>query len=409
MHICAPIFERQGKRLRVEVPFRMEAEELRETEYRLWYEVPVEYGDYIDANRLDFAVVALLILAMRFEENIHASGQVSPRLMFGLRDYQHVFSSWSPYLSSVEVTCDDRVAVGPHQQPGATGSFFSGGVDSFYSLWSHHPQNESIKAYQTSHVIYIEGFDSFLERPAAYEQSLETYGEVMDELGVALVPVRTNLKRFIHAGLWRPAFGTFLVSTVHLFSHLFDQFYVPSSNTYSDFHAVPEGANPLTDHLLSTESTEIIHDGATVSRREKVEALAEWPMTYDHLYVCFVREGRDMMNCCQCEKCLRTMIALELTGKLERYSTFPEPLTRKRLRRWRMPNYHISKYWAKGMLEYAKAEGRGELSNDLRWVIWNHEIRNSQLGKLCRKLLVEPLKRVDFIRNWYYRLRENSH
>ena len=39
----------------------------------------------------------------------------------------------------------------------------------------------------------------------------------------------------------------------------------------------PWGAHPLTDRLLSSNSFEIIHDGADFTRTQKTAQLCEWP------------------------------------------------------------------------------------------------------------------------------------
>jgi hypothetical protein len=395
MHIHAPAVLEQGAKVRIEVPFKLEDQS--NTLFRLWYELPAQYRPHIDESRADFAVLALLTIAMVRRENIRVAGCLSPRLLFGLRDHQHIFASWFPPLDPIAITGDDICPV-EKVGGGATGTFFSGGVDSFYTLWTHRADRESIPEYRISHAFYIDGFDSDLEQPEVYRSSLDSYRRLLRTVGVSLIPVRTNLKRFVPDGLWRPTFGRFLMSIAHLLPGLLARVYIPSSNTYGDFMKVPEGANPLTDHLCSSEHIQVIHDGATASRHEKVEAIADWPLTYDHLYVCFGRDNKDMMNCCRCEKCIRTMIALRLAGALDQYSTFPQPLTRRVIRRWRMPYYYISKYWARDMLQRAKREGHRALAWDLRWVVASHEVRNSRLGRWARRVFVEPAKRIALLR-----------
>mgnify|MGYP006271546345 FL=1 len=381
--------------MRIEVPFKLAGH--AGTLFRLWYELPAAYGMYIDEGRTDFAVLALLTVAMARGEDIRVAGRMSPRLLFGLRNHQHVFASRFPALSRVSI--ESNALCERWQAPaGGTGTFFSGGVDSFYTLWTHRSSKESISDYQITHAFYVEGFDSDLEAPQAYQRTLVPYRRLLCEMGIALVPVRTNLKQFIPEGLWRPTFGRFLMSVAHLLSGLLNRVYIPSDKTYNDFLDVLSGTNPLTDHLCSTDSLQIIHDGATVPRYKKVEAIADWQPTYDHLFVCFVREGERAANCCRCEKCIRTMIALRLAGALDQYSTFPQPLTRRVIRRWRMPYYYISKYWARDMLQRAKREGHRALAWDLRWVVASHEVRNSRLGRWARRVFVEPAKRIALLR-----------
>ena len=96
------------------------------------------------------------------------------------------------------------------------------------------------------------------------------------------------------------------------------------------------GAHPVLDHLLSTEGVQIIHDGAESTRSNKIAAIVEWPATYQRLRVCmgkvsFNEQTGQPRNCCRCQKCLNTMITLDLLGRLRLYSTFHVPLSRRRI------------------------------------------------------------------------------
>ena len=66
---------------------------------------------------------------------------------------------------------------------------------------------------------------------------------------------------------------------------------------------------------LSTESIELYSDGYEKTRFEKTHFLTEIPETKEWLSVCW----RDIENCSECPKCVRTLSTLELLGKLEDY------------------------------------------------------------------------------------------
>jgi len=75
-----------------------------------------------------------------------------------------------------------------------------------------------------------------------------------------------------------------------------------------------------TDHLFSTGHMRIVHDGATFNRVEKTKFISKFDIALRELRVCW--KSRSDENCCACNKCYRTMITLELLGKLERSSKF---------------------------------------------------------------------------------------
>jgi hypothetical protein len=63
----------------------------------------------------------------------------------------------------------------------------------------------------------------------------------------------------------------------------------------------------------------------------KTAAIGGWPPTFGRLRVC-VSSDPALPNCCRCEKCVRTMMTLDLLGYLDRQTSFPHPLSRNHIR-----------------------------------------------------------------------------
>ena len=81
----------------------------------------------------------------------------------------------------------------------------------------------------------------------------------------------------------------------------------------------------------------IEHVGATRAREQKVAAIAGMDLARRHLRVCY--ENRNgAYNCGRCEKCVRTMVALEVVGVLDQFRTMPGPLRLRRLVRLELPD-----------------------------------------------------------------------
>jgi hypothetical protein len=77
----------------------------------------------------------------------------------------------------------------------------------------------------------------------------------------------------------------------------------------------------VTDPLFSTTGTDIVYDAVEFLRTEKIEAIADAPVVHEALHVCWVQENDE--NCGVCNKCLRTMLVLDVCGALPRFRTFP--------------------------------------------------------------------------------------
>lgn len=111
--------------------------------------------------------------------------------------------------------------------------------------------------------------------------------------------------------------------------------YLPSSHTY-DF-TVAWASDALHDHLWSSDELEIIHDGSQANRLGKVLAISSSPTSetmLSALRVCTVTKLADhgglQYNCGLCEKCLRTMVELEVAGNRMQAQTF-EPISTSEL------------------------------------------------------------------------------
>ena len=196
-----------------------------------------------------------------------------------------------------------------------TACFFSGGVDSFYTVLTRRAE--------LTHLIFVHGFDmpldSDLREPAA-----RVAREVAAAFGLELIEVETDVRHLIDRYVsWELCHGAALASVGLLFQERLRRILIPSTHSYADLTAW--GSHPLLDPLWSTELTEFVHDGAHATRVEKCFALADSEIALRHLRVCWEnRDGR--YNCGECEKCLRTMIGLEAAGVLERCLTLPYPI-----------------------------------------------------------------------------------
>jgi hypothetical protein len=76
---------------------------------------------------------------------------------------------------------------------------------------------------------------------------------------------------------------------------------------------LPWGSNPVTDGLLSSDAFKIVHDGASFTRIDKVNEIANWPEALRYLRVCWQGEQKDR-NCGRCEKCIRTILNFRVLG-----------------------------------------------------------------------------------------------
>ena len=352
----------------------------------LWFKFQKGYKEHV-TDRSDGFAAALLPIAMALGEDLEIKGIVSPRLAFGMREYQRITSVWWPdLLKSVHVTFENLKSVEGKKAAGKVGCAFSGGVDSFYTVWSHLPRNEAIEKYGISHCLMIKRFNLFDDK-IKFDTIQEIYEPMMKRLDLQLLvcdsniviefigPIEKILLKKPPGKLSIPIHGATITAFVLMLGQLFSDFYIGSG--YKFTYSEPDGTNPLLVHLLSTETTQMIDDGRHLTRVEKIAQLSNWPETYLKLRVCVkatADEKKDtILNCCKCEKCLRTMTSLYLLHKLPQYASFPSPLSGKDIRK--VYYSHGGKYhFAHEIIEYAIRTGRKSIALNIRIAVFLNRI-----------------------------------
>ncbi|MGH2809586.1 MAG: hypothetical protein ACRDIA_01755 [Actinomycetota bacterium] len=255
------------------------------------------------------------------EKTFVSETPVSPRLLQSVPAIQDIYLSWdrhhwrhtSPERRRLRRVRVEAAAAHPSEAKSGDGaaSFFTAGVDSFYTALKHR---DEIKA-----LIYVEGFEYF-DRPGAFDSAIQVVRGAAEALGKPLIELSTNLPTISgHFLPWGHYHGAALASAAVLLSGNFQRVLIPATNTYNNL--VPLGSHPMTDPLWSTDSVQIVHDGCEANRIEKLTAISGSDAVRSFLRVCH-EQPIDRPNCSSCEKCLRTMISLEMVGTLDRFKTF---------------------------------------------------------------------------------------
>jgi hypothetical protein len=346
--------QKQGKLI---VSARVEVEdEAVKIPQQLWYEVPESYAPYLSPNS-DAFVAGLIPAAMSIGEDLHIIGALSEKLAYGLYEYINIYHQWFPkWFSKVSVNCENLTTFQPHRDQEVIASSFSGGVDSMYTLWSHLKKSIHNPTYRIRYGLFAHGLDIPLNDHQNYVLAYDEYKQGLDAIGVNLLSVRTNVRQFTEGRVsWLFVHGAPTISCALLLSNLITRFIFASTFTYANIF--PWGSSPITDHLLSTESTEIIHYGASKTRVRKIEAFVDFPLAQNHIRVCAKPHlNVRRQNCSQCEKCLRTMVMLEICDGLDKFTAFQKPPLFLMYIRWGVKLSHHSVIWVSHLIQYAKTE-----------------------------------------------------
>jgi hypothetical protein len=297
--------------------------ERRQGRFELYFEFPIEYKDFVTVSADPFAV-AMLVPAMFQSEPLQITPPLSPRLLFHLPHLRDIFHAWhSDKLTYSEIDARPGT-VEPKTPANRAATFFSGGVDSFYTLLKHRRQQQ-LPAPLT-HIIFMRGIEKPLDFARGVEESQQRARAIALAAGVQCITGESNIRSYFEPDWLHHYCGSGLAATALSLSGGLDYVCIPSTYSYGDF--VPIGSTPLTDERFSTERLQLVHDGAELPRTEKIAKIVEWDrnLALPHLRVCAQNFG-GAYNCCKCWKCVRTAVPLAYLGVLETAPTFPDKST----------------------------------------------------------------------------------
>jgi hypothetical protein len=307
---------------------------------------------------------------MQTGEGLDISGPISARLLRATSQIIDIYKTWEPHFTPV---CLDGLSPvdRTRERSGRVAAFFSGGVDSFYTLLKNRDE--------ITDIIFIHGFEIPSDNKKTFQDANAHVQAIAKELGVNVVNIETNIRSAIDpfVGFGYLGFGPVLVTVAQLLANTFDRIHIPSAYSYA--HLSPNGSHPLLDPLWSTEALELVHDGCEANRQQKIEYVANHEIALKHLRVC-IKNVEGSYNCGRCEKCVRTMIGLEAAGKLTECHLFDRPLNARSISKLRI-NMLNRVFFAESL---AILKERG-LRPDLQQAI-TRALRRTDMTHLRRKI-----------------------
>lgn len=374
VNLSSPVRERHGNTVRLTATVRV-----RDRELPLWYE---STGVELVETSEPFLPLALSV-AMRLNQPLHIEGAISRQAVDSAMRWQPAQHGYLPELVPVSIDAP-RAQAALEAKPPQAALFFSGGVDSFYTLFD--------RAETIGSLVLVQGFDIKTGDEPLYGLAQEAARAVAAGFGKRLILVRTNLRLLMDAYLgWAEhAFAPALAATAFLLNRQAGHFLL-AGEYIGD--ARRHASHPDVDPLWSTPALSLECHGDSVQRVRKLERLKDHPLPRRFLRVCWSAPG--VYNCCRCSKCLRTMAGLHALGVLEHFTSFPQPLRLDLLRRQNLPGvwpqYHEG---LKLTLELARQRGGdAEFVSVLRRAYWRHRIQYALMTTL-HPVAYDMLRRV---------------
>jgi hypothetical protein len=292
-------------------------------------------------NDADAYLLATIMDAMKENRKVVIKGAVSRQLLSNLVEYQLVWQKWRPDLYHyVDIEVDEIRELTNQPARGAICAF-SGGVDATFSVWRHINATCSYRSQNIKLCSLVHGFDIPLSDTTAFNNARLRGERTLADVSLELEPISTNYKEITNVN-WEHSFACALVAVLNNFKEMAGTCIVGSSESY-DALILPWGSSPVTDHLLSSGEFNIMHDGASHSRTEKVDEISKWQLGIDNLRVCWQGDIKDE-NCGQCEKCVRTKLNFLFSNNTIP-SCFPDTNTLEDMKRVVLKNDAVRAEW----------------------------------------------------------------
>lgn len=217
-----------------------------------------------------------------------------------------------------------------HQAPGvATG--LSCGVDSFYALLNHYQTGD--KNLDVTHLFY---FDLFRKDINAKVRTFDYCQKVAAEMGFSLIKICTNVLEVLDI-YWYPTHLYVFFAAVNSMQDIIGKYYLASSFHVTDVDMMnnPLWIDPAHYELLLIKALhhkdmELYVEGP-VTRLDKTDFIADFPIVQNRLSVCW---PRPYDSCGICAKCVRTLVDLDVCGKLDKFDAVFDLSDYKEKREW---------------------------------------------------------------------------
>jgi hypothetical protein len=300
----------------------------------IWFETSAELDGEFRADPNAFLLACVIPAVRHGEKRVALEGPVCPVLRDGLRTAMILLEGWyGDSRAPLEIESRGGFEAPIPREPSRAAFFLSGGVDSLHLLHSNREKFPGEHRSSFRDAIFVSGRDlpGSEDSPGSRNhlaRSLENLMPIAEETGIRIVPVTTNARQLDPDDEFflLEYFGSFLAAAAMTLSGRWSSVSIASS--WDLRHLRPWGSHPLLDPCFGTAAMEIHHEGALLTRFQKLLAISSWDSAVSRLVVCNHAPSPPWLNCGRCNKCLLTLSALLLAGRIERAASFPpESLT----------------------------------------------------------------------------------
>lgn len=316
---------------RVKSSARIEWEEYDRSPQTIYFETDPHFSDAITCDPNSF-VVASVIPALYFgERRLHIEEAICPQLKAGLIKAMNILHHWwyPPNRKIVSIEAKSTHFPPVDNRPKLSSFCFSGGVDSLATLYHNRLEIPKEHPGYLNDGLVVFGLE--VQNIEQFQKVVKSLSRIAESSDLTFIPVYSNIIELgpkdyheLWFDFWEDQYESAAFAAIaHSFSSRWHSFCVNSDDDIRNL--VPYGSHPLLPPCYSSWGLQIKEEGVHLSRIKKVQLIANWDVALKNLRVCnkddLYQDG--MLNCGKCEKCVRTMLALEASRALHRSMAFP--------------------------------------------------------------------------------------
>ena len=248
-----------------------------------------------------------LVPAMELGLDLEINAHVDEDLLANADQIQSLLCSWYPGYRPISIRAGVTKRKYPERR--GTGLFYSGGVDSSYSLASAHDRLTGL--------VTIIGADVDPLDTRRVERLEAIASNVAGQFGLKQIFVRTDIRKVSDRMIgWVEYHGAVLAAVRHMLANEFENQLIASS---ADEASWPRrwGSHPGLDRLWGTAGARIEHHGLE-HRLAKIERISREPILMQQLRVC----NRSFDHCGVCHSCQFMLAALDILGIRDKAPTY---------------------------------------------------------------------------------------
>lgn len=291
----------------------------------LWYSTKLENKKYISTSNADSFLLFIFIYAIFENKKIYSKIPISAELSYGLLEIMLPSFQQMGFSSKKENFQFSKIDKSFFPEAQSTGTAMSFGVDSFYTFFK---SQESIKKVDVLTLFNAGAFGQYGGDKARllFNQMKNKVWDFSAKMNLNFVWIDTNLNEIFKLSFVKThTFRNFSCALV--LPKLFKNYLYASGTSIQNFE-LNQNDTMFYDLLISkaikNNSSNFFISGLNENRFDKTLFISNQKIAQDLLNVCLITPDNPLVktneNCSQCSKCIRTMISLDIIGKLDKFN-----------------------------------------------------------------------------------------